>query len=54
MDDEPSSRTLRARYLRLEDPLRDVQMLAGHSNIRTTQAYIEANPEAQERIVDLV
>jgi integrase len=34
--------------------LRDVQMLAGHSNLRTTQAYIEANAEAQVRIVDLV
>jgi len=34
--------------------LRDVQMLAGHSNLRTTQAYIEANGEAQVRIVDLV
>ena len=34
--------------------LRDVQMLAGHSNLRTTQAYIEANPEAQVRIVELV
>lgn len=34
--------------------LRDVQMLAGHSNLRTTQGYIEANPEAQVRIVDLV
>jgi len=34
--------------------LRDVQMLAGHSNLRTTQAYIEANVEAQVRIVDLV
>ena len=34
--------------------LRDVQMLAGHSNIRTTQGYIEANPDAQVRIVDLV
>jgi integrase len=34
--------------------LRDVQMLAGHSNIRTTQGYIEANPEAQVRIVELV
>ena len=33
--------------------LRDVQMLAGHSNLRTTQAYIEANAEAQVRIVDL-
>jgi len=34
--------------------LRDVQMLAGHSNLRTTQAYIEANVEAQVRIMDLV
>jgi integrase/recombinase XerD len=34
--------------------LRDVQMLVGHSNLRTTQAYIEANAEAQVRIVDLV
>jgi integrase len=34
--------------------LRDVQMLAGHSNLRTTQGYIEANVEAQVRIVDLV
>ena len=34
--------------------LRDVQMLAGHSNIRTTQAYIDANPEAQVRVVGLV
>ena len=34
--------------------LRDVQMLAGHSNLRTTQAYIEANAEAQVRIVELI
>jgi integrase/recombinase XerD len=34
--------------------LRDVQMLAGHSNLRTTQRYIEANPEAQTKIVELV
>jgi integrase/recombinase XerD len=34
--------------------LRDVQLLAGHSNLRTTQAYIEASAEAQVRIVDLV
>jgi integrase len=34
--------------------LRDVQMLAGHTNLRTTQAYIEANPEAQVRVVELV
>lgn len=34
--------------------LRDVQMLAGHSNLRTTQRYIDPNPEAQVRIVELV
>ena len=34
--------------------LRDVQMLAGHTNLRTTQRYIEANPEAQTKIVELV
>jgi integrase/recombinase XerD len=34
--------------------LRDVQMLAGHSNLRTTQGYIEANPVAQVQVVDLV
>ena len=34
--------------------LRDVQELAGHSNIRTTQRYIDANPEAQLRVVELV
>jgi integrase/recombinase XerD len=34
--------------------LRDVQMLAGHSNLATTQRYIEANGEAQQRIVELI
>lgn len=34
--------------------LRDVQVLAGHSNLRTTQRYIEADAEAQKRIVELV
>jgi integrase/recombinase XerD len=34
--------------------LRDVQMLAGHTNLRTTQRYIDANPEAQNKVVELV
>ena len=34
--------------------LRDVQMLAGHTNLRTTQRYIEANAEAQVRVVGLL
>jgi integrase len=34
--------------------LRDVQILAGHTNLRTTQRYIEANAEAQVRVVELV
>jgi integrase/recombinase XerD len=34
--------------------LRDVQMLAGHSNLRTTERYIDPNPEAQVRVVGLL
>ena len=33
--------------------LRDVQMLTGHSALSTTQRYIEADAEAQRRVVDL-
>ena len=32
--------------------LRDVQILAGHSALSTTQRYIEADVEAQKRVVD--
>ena len=34
--------------------LRDVQMLAGHRALSTTQRYIEADVEAQRRVVDLI
>ena len=34
--------------------LRDVQMLAGHTALGTTQRYIESDVEAQRRIVDLL
>ena len=34
--------------------LRDVQHLAGHSSLQTTQRYIEGDSEAQKRVVDLV
>ncbi len=34
--------------------LRDVQQLAGHSSLQTTQRYIEGSTDAKKRIVDLV
>jgi integrase len=34
--------------------LRDIQMLAGHSNLTTTQRYIECDGEAQKKIVDVI
>lgn len=34
--------------------IRDVQMLAGHASLQTTQRYIEADALAQARVVDLI
>jgi len=34
--------------------LRDIQFLAGHSNLQTTQRYIEYDTAAQRKVVDLV
>ena len=34
--------------------LRDVQALAGHSSLTTTQRYIEVNAEAKRRVVETI
>lgn len=34
--------------------LNDIRMLAGHSNLATTQRYIEYNTDAQKKIVEMV
>ena len=34
--------------------LRDVQQLAGHRSIKTTQGYIEGDDDAQRRLIGLL
>ncbi len=34
--------------------LKDIQMLAGHSSLQTTQRYIDENKDAKRKVVDLV
>jgi site-specific recombinase XerD len=34
--------------------LRDVQLLAGHQPIQTTQRYIEGETDAQRKLVSLI
>lgn len=34
--------------------LRDVQLLAGHADLSTTSAYIDADPEAMRKVVNLI
>ena len=34
--------------------LRDVQLLAGHRSIETTQAYIDGDTKAQRKLVSLI
>ena len=34
--------------------LRDIQMMAGHSSLQTTQRYIESDSECQMKVVDLI
>ena len=34
--------------------LRDIQMMVGHSNLQTTQRYIESDSESQRKVIDLI
>lgn len=34
--------------------LRDIQMMAGHASLQTTQRYIEGDRESQKKVVDLL
>ena len=34
--------------------MRDVQSLAGHSNLQTTQRYIEVDTASQKKVIDLI
>jgi integrase len=34
--------------------LRDVQLLAGHRSIQTTQRYIDGDSDAQRRLISLI
>ena len=34
--------------------LRDIQMMVGHSNLQTTQRYIESDSESQKKVIDLI
>ena len=40
--------------LNLLGALRDVQELAGHRSIKTTQGYIEGDAEAQRKLIGLI
>jgi hypothetical protein len=37
-----------------EEPLRDVQQLAGHTSLQMTQSYIDGDAEARRKVVELI
>ena len=39
---------------RVGGSIRDVMALAGHSNLQTTQRYIDQNAEAQKNLVNMI
>jgi site-specific recombinase XerC len=43
----------RAEATRKADEWRDVQELAGHTSLSTTQRYIQGDTAAKRRVVDL-
>ena len=47
-----SSHRLHSKVSTVGGSLRDVQALAGHSSIQTTQRYVDTDPEAQRRLID--
>ncbi len=42
------------RAVKAGGSLRDVQQLAGHSSLATTQRYIEGDTEAKRKLVNLI
>jgi integrase/recombinase XerD len=47
--------TLAARKINLVGgSIRDIQALAGHQSLQTTQRYIESDEEAQKRIIGII
>jgi integrase len=42
------------RVVEVGGSLRDIQQLAGHSSLGTTQRYIEGNNEAKQKLVNLI
>jgi integrase/recombinase XerD len=49
-----SSHSGRRTFDKAGGSLRDVQLLAGHRSIQTTQRYIDGDSDAQRKLVSLI